>query len=353
VEQVIVGIAGQHIRSYHNTSVKMRGQDADIITESDIHDLTAQMQKMALAPGESIIDVIPQNFVVDDLPEIKDPIGMQGARIEGNYHIITGQVNPAKNIYRCVEESGMKVLDLVLEPLASSESVLSEEEKEAGVALVDIGGGTTDIAIFQDGIIRHTAVIPFGGNIITRDIMTGCQLLQRYAEILKIKHGYAIPSQEMINRAITIPGVQGGASKSISVFNLANIIKARMEEILECVHAEIRNSGFAHHLGAGIVLTGGGSQLRHIRQLTSYVTGIDARIGLPNSHVSGASDDVLAHPKYATSVGLMMMGFRKKYQATTNVPKQQKETVAPKSNFLDIIKKQFNSILDDPNDQIN
>lgn len=353
VEQVIVGIAGQHIRSYHNTSVKMRGQDADIITESDIHDLTAQMQKMALAPGESIIDVIPQNFVVDDLPEIKDPIGMQGARIEGNYHIITGQVNPAKNIYRCVEESGMKVLDLVLEPLASSESVLTEEEKEAGVALVDIGGGTTDIAIFQDGIIRHTAVIPFGGNIITRDIMTGCQLLQRYAEILKIKHGYAIPSQDMINRAITIPGVQGGASKSISVFNLANIIKARMEEILECVHAEIRNSGFAHHLGAGIVLTGGGSQLRHIRQLTSYVTGIDARIGLPNSHVSGASDDVLAHPKYATSVGLMMMGFRKKYQATTNVLKQQKETVAPKSNFLDIIKKQFNSILDDPNDQIN
>lgn len=362
VEQVIVGIAGQHIRSYHNTSVKMRGQDADIITEADIHDLTSQMQKMALAPGESIIDVIPQNFVVDGLPEIKDPIGMQGARLEGNYHIITGQVNPAKNIYRCVEESGMKVLDLVLEPLASSESVLTEEEKEAGVALVDIGGGTTDIAIFQDGIIRHTAVIPFGGNSITRDIMTGCQLLQRYAEILKIKHGYAIPSQEMLNRVITIPGVQGGASKTISMANLANVIKARMEEILECVHVEIRNSGFASHLGAGIVLTGGGSQLRHIRQLTSYVTGIDARIGLPNSHVHGASDDVLAHPKYATSVGLMMMGFRKKYQINpepvlTEKVKQKSKEKAPdsiKPSFLDIIKKQINSILeDDTNDTMN
>ncbi|MFZ4060482.1 MAG: cell division protein FtsA [Bacteroidia bacterium] len=362
VQQVIVGIAGQHIRSYHNTSVRMRGQDADIITEADIHDLTAQMQKMALAPGESIIDVIPQNFVVDDLPEIKDPIGMQGARIEGNYHIITGQVNPAKNIYRCVEESGMKVLDLVLEPLASSEAVLSEEEKEAGVALVDIGGGTTDIAIFQDGIIRHTAVIPFGGNTITRDIMTGCQLLQRYSEILKIKHGYAIPSQEMLNRAVTIPGVQGAASKTISVSNLANIIKARMEEILECVHAEIRNSGFSHHLGAGIVLTGGGSQLRHIRQLTSYVTGIDARIGLPNSHVHGAPDDLLAHPKYATSVGLMMMGFRKKYQIAaepTHIGKEKPKGKAKaadsfKPSFLDIIKKQFNSILeDDTNDTMH
>jgi cell division protein FtsA len=185
--------------------------------------------------------------------------------------------------------------------------------------------------------------------------MTGCQLLQRYAEILKIKHGYAIPSQEMLNRAVTIPGVQGGASKTISVANLANIIKARMEEVLECVHAEIRNSGFAHHLGAGIVLTGGGSQLRHIRQLTSYVTGIDARIGLPNSHVHGASDDVLAHPKYATSVGLMMMGFRKKYQLTTEpLPAEKakskaksKSTDSLKPNFLDIIKKQINSILED------
>jgi cell division protein FtsA len=200
---------------------------------------------------------------------------------------------------------------LTLEPLASSAAVLSEEEKEAGVVLVDIGGGTTDIAIFQDGIIRHTAVIPFGGNIITEDIKQGCTIMRNQAELLKTKFGSALATENKDNEIVCIPGLKGREAKEISLRNLAHIIEARMEEILEHVHYEIRNSGYEKQLIGGIVLTGGGSQLKHMKQLVEYITGMDCRIGYPNEHVSKSVDDSLLIPAMSTGVGLVINGLEK------------------------------------------
>jgi cell division protein FtsA len=235
---------------------------------------------------------------------------MSGIRLEANFHIITGQIAAAKNIHKCVAKAGLEVDELILEPLASSEAVLSVEEKEAGVVLVDIGGGTTDIAIFQDGIIRHTAVIPFGGNVITEDIKEGCTIIHKQAELLKVKFGSALASESQANEIVCIPGLRGREPKEISVRNLASIIQARMEEIVEHVYYEIKNSGYEKKLIGGIVVTGGGSQLKHITQLFEYITGMDARIGYPTEHLAKGADEVTS-PMYSTGVGLVQMGFQK------------------------------------------
>ena len=251
----------------------------------------------------------PQEFIVDNEQGIKEPIGMAGVRLEANCHIITGLVTAAKNIYKCVEKAGLKTKDLILEPLASAEAVLTDEEKEAGVVLVDIGGGTTDIAIFQDGIIRHTAVIPFGGNVITEDIKEGCSIIRSQAEQLKVKFGSALSKQTRDNEIVSIPGLRGREPKEISVKNLASIIQARVEEIIEHVYYEIKNSGYEKKLIAGIVVTGGGSQLKNITQLIEYITGMDTRIGYPNEHLGKGFDEVKS-PMYATGVGLVIKGLQ-------------------------------------------
>ncbi len=235
---------------------------------------------------------------------------MAGVRLEANFHIITGQMNAIRNIYKCVEKAGLTVKDLILEPLASSASVLSDQELEAGVALVDIGGGTTDIAIFQDEIIRHTAVIPFGGNVITEDIKEGCLIMRNQAEQLKVKFGSALAEQAKENEIVSIPGLRGQSPKEISVRNLAHIIQARMEEILEHVYYEIKHSGFENKLIGGIVLTGGGSMLRNLVQLVEYVTGMDARVGYPTEHLTQTNGEEVSHPMYSTGVGLMVKGFQ-------------------------------------------
>jgi cell division protein FtsA len=263
-----------------------------------------------MQPGEEIIHVIPQDYIVDNEQGIRNPIGMAGVRLEGNFHIITGQVSAVKNIYKCVDRSSLKVVDLNLEPLASADACLSEEEKEAGVVLVDIGGGTSDVAIFYDGIIRHTAVIPLGGNIITEDIKVGCSIITNQAELLKTKFGSALAIENHENEVISIPGLRGRPHKEISVKNLAHIIQARMEEILAFVLYEIKNSGYEKKLAAGIVVTGGGSQLKHLPQLVEYFTGIDCRIGTPNEHLAKSSENV-TNPMFSTGVGLVMMGVKK------------------------------------------
>jgi cell division protein FtsA len=263
---------------------------------------------------------------------IKDPIGMAGVRMSANFHMITGQVRDINNIFRCVRKAGLEVATLTLEPLASSESVLTEEEMEAGVALVDIGGGTTDIAIFYEGIIRHTAVIPFGGNIITEDIRSGCRILPKYAEKLKVNHGYAMAESVAQNAVVVIPGLQGHPKREISTLQLAQIIGARMEEILEYVHNEIISSGLANQLIGGIVMTGGGAQLRHMKQLVEFITGMHCRIGHPNSHVSNNFDEEhQLTPILSTGVGLLMT-FDNKDQALnslhTHVETSSDSTVA-------------------------
>jgi cell division protein FtsA len=309
IKEVYVGIAGQHIKSMQHRGMITRTNTDYEISQADIDAITDDMFRLAMPPGEEIIHVIPQEFIVDNEQGIKEPIGINGIRLEANCHIITGLVTAAKNIYKCVEKAGLTTKELILEPLASSEAVLTEEEKEAGVVLVDIGGGTTDIAIFQDGIIRHTAVIPFGGNVITEDIKEGCSIIRSQAEQLKVKFGSALAKQTRENEIVSIPGLRGREPKEISVKNLAHIIQARVEEIIDNVYYEIKNSGYEKKLIAGIVITGGGSQLKNISQLVEYITGMDTRIGYPNEHLGKGFDEVKS-PMYATGVGLVISGLK-------------------------------------------
>ena len=338
IRVINVGIAGQHIKSLQHRGIRVRHSVDDEINQSDINMLIDDMYKLVMLPGEEIIHVLPQEYIVDNEQGIKDPIGMAGVRLEANFHIITGQVAAAKNIYKCVHKGGLEVDDLILEPLASSEAVLSEEEKEAGVVLVDIGGGTTDIAIFQDGIIRHTAVIPFGGNVITEDIKEGCGIIKNQSELLKVKFGSALASESQENEIVSIPGLRGRDPKEISLKNLAHIIQARMEEIIEHIYYEIKNSGYENKLIAGIVVTGGGSQLKHITQLFEYVTGMDTRIGYPNEHLAKGNTEEVTSPMYATGVGLVIKGFeaieKKKAVNTGEVISHSKKD---KGSFFDKI----------------
>jgi cell division protein FtsA len=294
------------------------------------------MYKLVMPPGEEIIHVLPQEFTIDNEPGIKDPIGMAGVRLEANFHIISGHVSAVKNILRCVGNSNLETQELILEPLASSESVLSDEEKEAGVVLVDIGGGTTDLAIFHEGIIRHTAVIPFGGNSVTEDIREGCSVMRNQAELLKTRFGSALADENKDNEIICVPGLRGREPKEISVKNLAYVIQARMEEIIEHVYYEIKSSGYEKKLIAGIVITGGGAQLKHLPQLVEFVTGLDARIGYPNEHLAKNEVlpkniyDELKSPMYATGIGLLIKGIQKAEIVAENSTKSTVAAEKPK-----------------------
>lgn len=317
IGEVYVGIAGQHIKSLQHRGMLIRSNLNDEISASDIDAIVQDMHRLAVPPGQAIIHVIPQEYIIDNEQGIKDPVGMSGIKLEANCHIITGLITAANNIDKCVTKADLVAKNLVLEPLASADAVLTDEEKEAGVVLVDIGGGTTDVAIFQDGIIRHTAVIPFGGNVITEDIKEGCSIIKSQAELLKVKFGSALANQMKSNEIVSIPGLRGREPKEISVKNLAGIIQARMEEIIECVAYEIKNSGFEKKLIAGIVVTGGGSQLKHISQLIEFHTGMDTRIGYPNEHLAKGFDEVKS-PMYATAVGLVLKGIAEQEKLSTS-----------------------------------
>ena len=320
VDGVTVGIAGQHIRSLQHSDYITRNNSEQVIDETDIEKLINQVHKLVMLPGEEIIHVLPQEFKVDGQAEIKEPIGMYGGRLEANFHVVVGQVSSIRNIGRCIKSAGLDLDGITLEPLASANAVLSNEEKEAGVALIDIGGGTTDLAIFKDGIIRHTAVIPFGGNVITEDIKEGCSIIEKQAELLKVKFGSAWPGENKENEIVSIPGLRGRDPKEISLKNLSKIIHARTVEIIEQVYLEIKNYGHEEQkkkLIAGIVITGGGSQLKHLKQLVEYVTGMDTRVGYPNEHLAGDTDKNVTSPLYSTAVGLVMDGLSKIEKNTT------------------------------------
>ena len=314
ISGVTVGIAGQHIRSLQHSDYITRANAEQVIDEEDIDRLINQVHKLVMLPGEEIIHVLPQDFKVDGQAEIKEPIGMYGERLEANFHVVVGQVSSIRNIGRCIQTAGLSLEGITLEPLASAKAVLSQEEKEAGVALIDIGGGTTDLAVFKDGIIRHTAVIPFGGNVITEDIKEGCSIIEKQAELLKIKFGSAWPGENKDNEIVSIPGLRGRDPKEITLKNLSKIIHARVVEIIEQVYVEIKNYGHEEQkkkLIAGIVLTGGGSQLNHLKQLVEYITGMDTRVGYPNEHLAGDSDSDITSPLYATAVGLVLDGLQR------------------------------------------
>jgi len=332
IGSVVVGIAGQHIRSLHHSDYITRPNSEEVIDHVDLDKLCNQVYKLVMLPGEEIIHVLPQEYKVDGQSEIKEPVGMYGGRLEANFHVVVGQVSSIKNIGRCIKSAGLDLGNITLEPLASADAVLSQEEKEAGVALIDIGGGTTDLAIFKDGIIRHTSVIPFGGNVITDDIKEGCSIIEKQAELLKIKFGSAWPGENKDNEIVSIPGLRGREPKEITLKNLSKIIHARVVEIVEQVYVEIKNYGHEEQkkkLIAGIVLTGGGSQLKHLKQLVEYITGMDTRIGYPNEHLAGDSDEEVASPLYATAVGLLMNSLeaKKKNQEVHQEEVHQEEEI--------------------------
>ncbi len=356
IKVVNVGIAGRHIRSSLEHGSITREFTEGEITINDVRRLTNDMYKMVTPPGSKIIHVMPQDYMVDNEYNIQDPVGMSGVKLEGNFHVITAHTNAINNIYKCVKKSNLEVENLILEPLASSISVLSEDEKEAGVCLIDIGGGTADVAIFHDTVIRHTAVIPFGGDIITEDIKQGFKIMGHQAELLKTKFGRAIADKETKNEIISIPGIRNRPPKNISAQALASIIEARLEEIIEMVYSDIIASGYQDKLSGGIVITGGGAQLQYTRQLFEYVTGYDTRLGYPNEHLGGGSD-IAKSPMYATGIGLVLAGFReldfREEYYKTSVPLSNDNTSKTKSKtksgdfFRRILEKTKGLLIDD------
>lgn len=331
-----VGIAGQHIKSIQHRGLIVRNEGEEEISKADTDRLINDMYKLGVQQGEEIIHVIPQEYIVDSEHGIKDPIGMAGVRLEGDFHIITGQVTAAKNLYRCVKKAGIQVSDLILEPVASSDSVLMEEEKEEGTALIDIGGGTTDIAIFKEGIIRHTAVIPLGGAIITEDIKQGCSIMRKQAERLKTEFGCALADEVDENEIISIDNIKGRDPREISRKNLAYIVQARLEEIFEHVYHEIQRSGYEKALAGGIVLTGGGAQLSNMAELAEYITGLDTRIGYPTEYLSEGMIEEIKSPLYSTAAGLIMGELGSNNHPTTSPNKNEKESPKPK-RWLDTV----------------
>ncbi len=309
ISDVYVGIAGQHIKSIRNRGYINRDSYDDEITKDDINILIQDMYKIPIDIGEKIIHVLPQNYIVDNETGVKNPIGMSGKRVEANFHIVIGQISSARNIGKCISKAGLNLKQLILEPLASSESILTDDEKEAGVAIVDIGGGTTDVAVYFDDIIRHTAVVPLGGDVVTKDIKKGCAILHRQAEQLKVQYGSAMGDVVRDDEVVSIPGISGREPKEISFKNLAYMIQSRMEEIVDFVVYEIENSGYFDRLSAGIVLTGGGALLKNLSALVKFKTGLDVRVGYPSEKLTAETSEKVNHPMYATSVGLIIKGF--------------------------------------------
>ncbi len=310
IEEVYVGIAGHHIKSLQTRGDIVRQATEEEIRQEEVDRLVADQYRTYIPAGDQIIDVIPQEFTVDNFQNIPNPIGYSGVKVGANFHIITGDKNAIRNINRSVEKAGLSTKDLVLQPLASAAAVMCEQDLEAGVAIVDIGGGTTDLAVFYEGILKHTAVIPFGGENITNDIKNGLGVLKTQAEQMKIQFGSALSDEAKSNAFITIPGLRGMQSKEISVKNLAAIIQARMSEIMDFVSYHLKQVGLdTRLLNGGIILTGGGSQLKHLIQLTEYVTGLNARIGYPNEHLAGGHIDELTKPMYSTCIGLILKGY--------------------------------------------
>ena len=368
IKEVFVGIAGQHIRSIKNRGYFNRDSYDDEITREDIDALINDMYKIPIDIGEEIIHVLPQNYIVDNEIGVKNPVGMSGKRVEANFHIVIGQVASARNISKCITKAGLTLNTLILEPLASSAAVLTADEKEAGVALVDIGGGTTDIAVFYDDIIRHTAVIPFGGDVVTKDIKEGCSILQRQAELLKIQYGSALGDLAKEEEVVSIPGISGREPTEISFKSLAYIIQSRMEEILDAVIYEIENSGYFDRLSAGIVITGGGALLKHLPALVKFKTGMDVRIGYPSEYLANDNDAAVNDPMFATSVGLIIKGYEHIENNRKNLfieeevaeknedpeqPGEMTEKKEPKQKgVINTLKKMFTEIFDEEDEEM-
>ena len=323
IDEVWVGIAGQHIKSRPSQGSVMIPAEHRLIEREDVERLIHEQYNSMLEPGEEIIHVFPQQFIVDGDPLSHEtsPVGVVGKKLMANFHMVTAKY--------AIQDAGLHIKGVVLEPIASAKAVLDDSDRESGVAMVDIGGGTTDVAIFHDGIIRHTSVLPLAGNAITNDIREGCNILKKQAESLKVKFGSCLVSAVSENDVISIPGIRSQAPREIYVKTLAGIINARAKMILEQVGYEIELSGFNRKLIAGITLTGGGAQLKNIKELSELVTATDTRIGIPNEHLEPDSVNYneLAHPMYATGIGLVLYGIEES-ERLANPDEEAEELVA-------------------------
>ena len=311
INEVFVGIAGQNIRCCSSASETTRKNPEELITKEEIDNITKDKYGTFVQSGEKVLHVIPQSYNIDDFMGVTEPVGMIGKQICANFKLFVGRSNSAQFSQNVISRAGLKLNELILEPLASAQAVLSEEEMEVGVVMVDIGGGTTDLLIVQDNVIRHTAVIPFGGNSITEDIRVGCGISSKHAEQLKIQHGSCYSEYAPANKTIIIPGLGGRESREISFKVLAGIIEARVAEIFEAVDYEIEKSGYKNQLKGGIVLTGGSSQLQNITQLSNLITGLDTRVAFPENSITADSVEEVFKPGISTAVGLVLKGFQK------------------------------------------
>jgi cell division protein FtsA len=308
IANVLVGIAGEHIRSFQQSGVRIRQNAETEINKMELQEMNKEQFRTAIDPGSKILHAFPQEYIIDSKQITMAPEGMMGSKLECKYHVITGRMNAAKTIVKCVEDAGLTAADIVVEPIASAYAVLTEEELQTGIAIVDIGGGTTDLAIFYGGKIRHTAVIPFGGEIITQDIVEAFSILPKQAELIKVKYGHALPEGTRSNVIITVPGIGDRKPKQILEKNLAYVINARMKEILGLVNDEIKISGYKDKLNLGVVLTGGGAQLKDISNLAEFVLSCEAKIGMPDPHLGSGLVDEVKSPMFATCIGLVLKG---------------------------------------------
>lgn len=335
INEVFVGIAGQNIRCEQGTDQTIRQNPDELITTEEIDGITRKMYGTFCQGGEEVLHAIPQSYIVDDHIGITEPVGMPGKQIYSNFKLFIGRKTSAQFSNNVIDRAKLKLRELVLEPLASAKAVLGEDEKEIGVAMLDIGGGTSDLLIIQDNIIRHTAVIPFGGNCITEDIKQGCGVSTKIAEQLKTDHGSCMSSLAQEKKRVVIPGIGGRDNKEISLKHIAGIIEARVEEILEAALYEIEKSGYKNKIKAGLVITGGTSQLANIRQLANIVTGLETRLAYPGREFCD-TDAQVCKPSLSTAVGLVLAGFERmerdgvRYNTTTPINykvEEEKETV--------------------------
>lgn len=313
IDEVYAGIAGDHIRSINGRGVVAVASPNNEITQADIRRVIDAAKAVALPTDREILHILPQEFTVDDQHGIKDPVSMSGIRLEAEVHIVTGAIASAQNICRCIERANITPLDLVLEPLASSYAVLSNDEKELGVVLLDLGGGTTDIAMFFEGCIRHSSVVGLGGKNVTNDVALGLRTPAEHAETIKIKHGCAVHTENDKDETLEVPGVGSRSPRKISKAYLVDIIQPRMEEIFSLAYREIKKSNYVHLMTAGVVLTGGGSMLTGAVELAEDIFDMPVTLGVPSGFEG--FKDLVKSPQHATGVGLIHYAIKHGYEA--------------------------------------
>ncbi|MFA6409571.1 MAG: cell division protein FtsA [Gammaproteobacteria bacterium] len=306
VNSVYTGIAGSHIRSLNSQGiVPIRNRE---VTQHDVDRVIDAAKAVAIPTDQKILHILPQEFIIDSQMGIKEPVGMSGVRLEAKVHIVTGSVSATQNIVKCIEKCNLRAANIILQPLASSHAVLSDDEKELGVCLVDIGGGTTDVAVFTNGAIRHSAVIPIAGDQVTNDVAIAFRIPTKYSEKIKIEHGCAWSPLVSTDDLIPVPAIANQQAREITKKTLAEVIEARYEELFFLVKQELKQYGFLNSLASGIVLTGGASKMFGVMNLAEQIFQVPVRLGAP--HDVGGNSEVLNNPIFATGVGLLMLGLQ-------------------------------------------